>query len=99
MRPDWYRRWRLGGEWARHLTAAIITQVEGSLTLTHLFIGLIKALVFALLIGIAGTRAGMVADRNSEGVGRATTEAVVTALVYLIVADAAANIICQLADI
>jgi phospholipid/cholesterol/gamma-HCH transport system permease protein len=76
-----------------------ITQVEGSLTLTHLFIGLIKALVFALLIGIAGTRAGMVADRNSEGVGRATTEAVVTALVYLIVADAAANIICQLADI
>lgn len=76
-----------------------ITQVEYSLTLTHLFIGLIKALVFALLIGIAGTRAGMTADRNSEGVGRATTEAVVTALVYLIVADAAANIICQLADI
>lgn len=76
-----------------------ITQVEYSLTLTHLSIGLIKALVFALLIGIAGTRSGMMADRNSEGVGRATTEAVVTALVYLIVADAAANVICQLAGI
>lgn len=76
-----------------------ITQVEASLTLTHLLIGLVKSFVFALLIGIAGTRAGIVADRNSEGVGRATTDAVVTALVYLIVADAAANILCQLAGI
>lgn len=76
-----------------------ITQVQSSLTLAHFLVGLVKSVVFALLVGIAGTRAGMMAERNSEGVGRATTEAVVTALVYLIVADAAANILCQLADI
>ena len=76
-----------------------ITQVEYSLSLSHLLVGLVKATIFAILIGIAGCRAGIMADRNSEGVGRATTEAVVTALVYLIVADAAINIFCQVADL
>lgn len=76
-----------------------MTQTEGALSTAHLFIGLGKSIVFALLIGLAGCRAGLVAERNSAGVGRATTEAVVTALVYLIIADAGINILCQLADI
>ncbi|MDH5171846.1 MAG: ABC transporter permease, partial [Gammaproteobacteria bacterium] len=33
--------------------------------------------------------------RSSAAVGQAATEAVVTAIVYLIVADAAINILCQ----
>ncbi len=76
-----------------------VTQVEYSLAFSHLFVGLAKALIFAVLVGIAGCRAGIMAERNSEGVGRATTEAVVTALVYLIVADAAINIFCQVAEV
>ena len=54
-----------------------------------------KSLVFAMLIAVAGCRAGMSAGRNSAAVGQATTEAVVTSVVYLIIADAAINILCQ----
>jgi phospholipid/cholesterol/gamma-HCH transport system permease protein len=72
-----------------------LSQLEGAFSFTHLTIGLCKSLVFALLIAIAGCRAGLSAERSSAAVGQATTEAVVTAIVYLIVADAAINIICQ----
>ena len=72
-----------------------ISQLQGALAPSHFFIGIAKAFVFALLIAIAGCRAGMQAGRSSEGVGKATTEAVVTSVVYLIVADAAINILCQ----
>lgn len=75
------------------------SQLESAVSLTHFAVGMLKGLVFAGLIAIAGCRAGMSAGRNSEAVGRATTEAVVTAVVYLIVADAAINILCQMLDI
>lgn len=76
-----------------------VTQASSSLGIDHIAVGVFKGLVFAILIGIAGCRAGMASARNSEGVGRATTTAVVTGLVYLIVADATINIICQILDI
>lgn len=76
-----------------------LSQLEGALAPSHFFVGMGKSLVFALLIAIAGCRAGMQAGRSSEGVGKATTDAVVTAVVYLIVADAAANILFQQLDI
>ncbi len=75
------------------------TQAQSSLGIDHLLVGLVKAVLFGALIGIAGCRAGLAAGRNSEGVGKATTEAVVTALIYLIIADALVNIICQLLEI
>jgi phospholipid/cholesterol/gamma-HCH transport system permease protein len=72
-----------------------ISQLGQALSLTHFSVGLVKAVVFALLIAIAGCRSGISSGRSSAAVGKATTEAVVTAVVYLIVADAAINIICQ----
>jgi phospholipid/cholesterol/gamma-HCH transport system permease protein len=72
-----------------------ITQAEQALAVNHLVVGLIKSVVFALLIATAGCRAGMNSGRSSAAVGQAATEAVVTSIVYLIVADAAINIICQ----
>jgi phospholipid/cholesterol/gamma-HCH transport system permease protein len=61
----------------------------------HLVVGMVKSLVFGMLIAVAGCRAGINSGRSSAAVGEAATEAVVTAIVYLIVADAAINIICQ----
>ena len=75
------------------------TQVQGSVGLDHLLVGLVKSVVFGALVGIAGCRAGLDAARNSEGVGKATTTAVVVALIYLIVADALINVFCQLMEI
>jgi phospholipid/cholesterol/gamma-HCH transport system permease protein len=72
-----------------------IAEGESSLHFDHLFVGLVKSVVFAILIAVAGCRSGINCGRSSAAVGQAATEAVVTALVYLIVADAAINIICQ----
>lgn len=72
-----------------------IAEGEKALQFDHFFVGLFKSVVFAILIAVAGCRSGINCGRNSAAVGQAATEAVVTALVYLIVADAAINIICQ----
>ena len=70
-------------------------QMKNSLHFNHLAVGLIKSVVFGTLIAIAGCRAGMQCGRSSAAVGEAATNAVVTAIVYLIVADAAFNILFQ----
>lgn len=72
-----------------------ISQLEAAMSVTHFVVGLGKSVLFATLIALAGCRAGMSAGRNSAAVGQATTEAVVTAVVYLIIADAGVNIVCQ----
>ncbi len=72
-----------------------IIQGETALSFSHIAVGLFKALVFAVLIAVAGCRAGINSGRSSAAVGQAATNAVVTAIVYLIVADAAINIIFQ----
>ena len=72
-----------------------IVQGEAALSFIDIVVGLLKALVFAILIAIAGCRAGINSGRSSAAVGQAATNAVVTALIYLIVADAAINIIFQ----
>lgn len=76
-----------------------IAQGEGAVALSHLSVGLIKSVVFGMLIAIAGCRSGINSGRSSAAVGQAATEAVVTAVVYLIIADAAINIIFQQLEI
>ncbi len=76
-----------------------IHEGQTALTLTHLNVGLAKSVVFGLLIAVAGCRAGINCGRSSSAVGQAATEAVVTAIVYLIIADAAFNIIFQQLEI
>jgi len=76
-----------------------ISEGESALSLQHLVVGLVKSVVFGLLIAVAGCHSGINSGRSSAAVGQAATEAVVTAIVYLIVADAAINIICQQLDI
>jgi phospholipid/cholesterol/gamma-HCH transport system permease protein len=68
---------------------------ESAISMTHIAVGLIKSVVFAILIAVAGCRSGINSGRSSAAVGQAATEAVVTAIVYLIVADAAINILFQ----
>jgi phospholipid/cholesterol/gamma-HCH transport system permease protein len=55
---------------------------------SHVFVGMIKAPVFALIIGVVGCFAGMQVEGNAESLGRMTSNAVVTAIFAVIVADA-----------
>ena len=50
--------------------------------------GLIKAVAFGLIVGLSGCLRGLQADRSAAGVGQAATSAVVTAILFIIVADA-----------
>jgi phospholipid/cholesterol/gamma-HCH transport system permease protein len=59
-----------------------------SVDLRDLNTGLVKATTFGLLVGVSGCLSGMHSERSAAGVGRATTSAVVTAILYIIVADA-----------
>lgn len=70
-----------------------LTQARESVGLGDIVTGLVKSVVFAALIAVAGCQAGLLSGRTSAAVGNATTRAVVYAIVYLVVADAAFNIL------
>lgn len=59
-----------------------------STDVSHLIVGMVKAPVFALIIGIIGCHAGMKVESNAESLGRMTSSAVVAAIFAVIVADA-----------
>ncbi|RVT85721.1 MlaE family lipid ABC transporter permease subunit [Rhodobacteraceae bacterium CCMM004] len=61
--------------------------IEGT-DISHVIVGLVKAPVFALIIGVVGCHAGMQVSGNAESLGRMTSSAVVTAIFSVIVADA-----------
>lgn len=70
-----------------------IAQTQSAIGPVDFITGLVKSVFFALFIGIAGCQAGLKCGRDANAVGLATTAAVVTALVYLIVVDAMFNIL------
>jgi phospholipid/cholesterol/gamma-HCH transport system permease protein len=65
--------------------------VEGT-DVSHVMVGMVKAPVFALIIGIIGCHAGMQVESNAESLGRQTSNAVVAAIFAVIVADAGFSI-------
>ena len=54
----------------------------------HVIVGLSKAPVFAIIIGIIGCHAGMKVGKDAESLGAQTSTAVVNAIFAVIVADA-----------
>ncbi len=50
--------------------------------------GLIKSLVFGLIVAVIGCQKGMESDRDAQGVGRSATSAVVTSIFLIVIADA-----------
>jgi phospholipid/cholesterol/gamma-HCH transport system permease protein len=64
------------------------------LSLTDFLLGIFKSLVFAVLIGLIGCHYGLACGRNAQAVGQATTRAVVSIIVALVVSDALITLIC-----
>jgi len=62
-------------------------QTRNALTLTHFSVGLVKSVVFGLIVALAGCMQGMRCGRSAAAVGQATTSAVVIAIVGIVVAD------------
>jgi len=76
-----------------------IKQTAEAVSLTAVFVGLVKSVVFGVLIGLAGCLKGIQCGRSASAVGEATTSAVVTAIVAIVVADAVMTLIFNALDI
>jgi len=67
---------------------AYFVEMQTIVSLSDIAVGVIKAASFGLIVGLAGCLRGLQAERSAAGVGRAATSAVVTAILFIIVADA-----------
>lgn len=66
--------------------AEYLHQSLRALSFTHLWIGLLKGMIYVALVALAGCREGLHAGRDAQAVGAATTAAVVQALVWIVAA-------------
>ena len=83
----------IGGAVVADLTLGIpflsfLARVQEVVPIYDLWVGLIKAPLFGLIIGLTGCYQGMQVAGNSEDVGKRTTKAVVQAIFAVIVLDA-----------
>jgi len=83
----------IGGGWVTATflygipSSVFINSVRDGITSDDLIGGIVKPLVFALIIGTIACRQGLSTEGGTVGVGRSTTRAVVTASIIVIVAD------------
>ncbi len=74
-------------------------KAKALLGLNDVGLGIIKSIIFALLIGFAGCYRGFQSERTSAGVGAAATSAVVTGILLIIVANAILSPIAKILGI
>jgi phospholipid/cholesterol/gamma-HCH transport system permease protein len=67
--------------------AQYVNETRNALTVTHFAIGLVKSVVFGILIALSGCLRGMRCGRSASAVGAAATSAVVLSIVLIVVAD------------
>jgi phospholipid/cholesterol/gamma-HCH transport system permease protein len=76
-----------------------LNETRSAVTLTNLWIGLFHSAVFGVLIALSGCLRGMQCGRSAEAVGYATTSAVVTGIISIILATAIITFGCQVLGI
>jgi phospholipid/cholesterol/gamma-HCH transport system permease protein len=67
-------------------------ELQSAVTVNTFMVGLIKAPVFAFIIGLVGCFEGLQVERNAASVGKLTTRSVVEAIFLVIVLDAGFSI-------
>ncbi len=70
-------------------------RTAGAVHLTDLMIGISKCAVFGILIALSGCMRGMQCGRSASAVGDAATSAVVTGIVFIVMADSLMTVICN----
>ncbi len=71
-------------------------QIQNAVPIKHFIIGIVKALSFGILVATAGCFRGIQCGRSASAVGFAATNAMVTSIVLIVVADAIITIACQI---
>jgi phospholipid/cholesterol/gamma-HCH transport system permease protein len=70
-----------------------------SVHLSDFWVGLSSAAVFGVLVALAGCFRGMQSGRSAQAVGEATTSAVVTSIVSIVVAMGVITVVCNVLNI
>jgi phospholipid/cholesterol/gamma-HCH transport system permease protein len=73
--------------------SAYLTQTQQAIGWNHIIQGLIAATVYGAIVAASGCLRGMQCGRSAAAVGDATTSAVVTAIVFIVIAAAVLTII------
>lgn len=68
---------------------------NNALSLSNILIGLLHSIIYGIIISLCGCYEGLNAGRDADSVGKATTGAVVTALVWMIVATGILTVILE----
>src|SRR5690606_21229150 len=80
-------------------TVAFMGQLQKAVSLTDVYSGLTKSIVFGSAIALISCQQGLATSGGAEGVGRRTTSAEVTTLFILVVIDAVFTIFFTMAGI
>lgn len=72
-----------------------LNRTADAVHLKDFFIGIVKCGVFGVLIALSGCLRGMQCGRSASDVGDAATSAVVTGIVFIVVADSLITVICN----
>ena len=70
-------------------------QTVRSMQWSHIWVGVIKGTVYGMLIAFAGCLRGMQCGRSAQAVGEATTSAVVTGILFIVIAASLLTILFQ----
>jgi len=74
-------------------------RTRSAVSLNDLWVGLFSAAVFGVLVALAGCFRGIQCGRSAAAVGEATTSAVVTSIVSIVVAMAVITVVCNVLNI
>jgi phospholipid/cholesterol/gamma-HCH transport system permease protein len=74
-------------------------QTAGAVGLNDWAVGLVKAVLFGIVVAVVGCWRGMRCQRSAAAVGAAATSAVVLCIVLIILIDATATVICNTLNI
>lgn len=76
-----------------------LRQLQAAISVDTFLVGMVKAPVFAFVIGLVGCFEGLKVERNAESVGRLTTRSVVELIFLIIVLDAGFSIMFSILGI
>jgi phospholipid/cholesterol/gamma-HCH transport system permease protein len=78
---------------------AFMRQLHDAISVNTFLVGIIKAPVFAFIIGLVGCFEGLQVERNAASVGKLTTRSVVESVFLVIVLDAGFSIMFSILGI
>ena len=76
-------------------TAEYLDRTIHAVQMKDFLIGFVKSAVFGVLIAFSGCMRGMQCGRSASAVGDAATSAVVTSIVFIVIADSIMTLICN----